>query len=51
MNVRHKDEVSVQATAADHIFTRGLAKRNAGKLDTVEASDHFPLWVDLVLPA
>lgn len=42
--------LGVQATAADHIFTRGFAKLACGKAAKAGASDHFPLWVDLVMP-
>lgn len=42
--------LGVQATAADHIFTRGFAKLACGKVAKAGASDHFPLWVDLVVP-
>jgi endonuclease/exonuclease/phosphatase family metal-dependent hydrolase len=29
----------------DHIYTRGINIRDAGKLSDTNASDHFPIWV------
>jgi len=39
----------LQPSAADHIFARGLTVLGAGKVDAIEASDHFPVWVELEL--
>ncbi len=36
-------------SAADHIFTRGLTVINRGSLHATLASDHFPVWVELLL--
>jgi endonuclease/exonuclease/phosphatase (EEP) superfamily protein YafD len=33
----------------DHIFTKGMTPVVKGKVDEVEASDHYPLWVVLEL--
>ena len=35
--------------AADHIFTRGFEVKGRGTLYEALASDHFPLWVELIL--
>ncbi len=34
--------------AADHIFTRGFQVLAAGAVDAARASDHFPVWTELV---
>ena len=34
-------------SAADHIFTRGMAVMDKGRVKHAKASDHFPLWVQL----
>ncbi len=34
-----------QPSAADHIFGRGVALKDKGKVPTVVSSDHFPVWV------
>jgi endonuclease/exonuclease/phosphatase family metal-dependent hydrolase len=39
----------LQPSAADHIFARGLKVLAKGKVDTIKASDHFPIWVELGL--
>ncbi len=39
----------LQPSAADHIFARGLKVLAKGKVDTIKASDHFPVWVELGL--
>ena len=36
-------------SAADHIFTRGFTVKNRGSLHATLASDHFPVWVELLL--
>jgi len=41
----------LRPSATDHIFTRGLERLDAGVLDGVTASDHFPVWARLALPA
>lgn len=33
----------------DHIFARGMSTIDSGVAEDVTASDHFPLWVDLLL--
>ena len=38
-----------QPSAADHIFARGLKVLAKGRVDTIKASDHFPVWVELGL--
>ncbi len=35
----------LRPSATDHIFSRGLARLDAGVVDGVTASDHFPVWV------
>lgn len=42
--------LGLQPVALDHIFTRGLTVLGAGKVDAIEASDHFPVWVKLEVP-
>mgnify|MGYP001817860365 FL=1 len=37
----------LKPSAADHIFARGLTVLEAGKIDPISASDHFPVWVKL----
>jgi len=32
----------------DHIFTKGFKILDAGKAENITASDHFPIWVELV---
>jgi len=34
--------------SADHIFAKGFALRDAGKIDKAIASDHLPIWVTLM---
>jgi endonuclease/exonuclease/phosphatase family metal-dependent hydrolase len=34
--------------ALDHIFTAGMIVTQAGKSDEAKASDHFPIWAELV---
>ena len=34
----------LRPSATDHIFSRGLERIDAGVLDGVTASDHFPVW-------
>ncbi len=41
--------LGLQPVALDHIFTRNLTVLRGGKVDTVSASDHFPVWVELGL--
>ena len=41
--------LGLQPVALDHIFTRGLTVLGAGKVDAIQASDHFPVWVELGL--
>jgi len=36
-------------SAADHIFTRGFEVKDKGTLYAALASDHFPVWVELML--
>jgi len=36
-------------SAADHIFTRGFEVKYRGTLYAALASDHYPLWVELIL--
>ena len=36
-------------SAADHIFTRGFEVKDRGALHATLASDHFPVWVELIL--
>lgn len=36
-------------SAADHIFTRGFSVKDRGALRSTLASDHFPVWVQLIL--
>jgi endonuclease/exonuclease/phosphatase (EEP) superfamily protein YafD len=36
-------------SAADHIFTRGFEVKGKGTLYAALASDHFPVWVELIL--
>jgi endonuclease/exonuclease/phosphatase (EEP) superfamily protein YafD len=36
-------------SAADHIFTRGFTVKDRGALHSTLASDHFPVWVELIL--
>jgi len=31
----------------DHIFTKGFSVKNSGKEDSITASDHYPIWVEL----
>ncbi len=40
----------LRPSATDHIFTRGLERLDAGVLDGVTASDHFPVWGLYALP-
>lgn len=35
--------------SSDHIFTKGLVVKEAGKLAGATASDHLPIWVTLML--
>jgi endonuclease/exonuclease/phosphatase family metal-dependent hydrolase len=37
----------LRPSAADHLFTRGFDVLDAGVLDEVSASDHFPVWARL----
>jgi endonuclease/exonuclease/phosphatase family metal-dependent hydrolase len=37
----------VRPSAADHLFSRGFSRLDAGVLHEVGASDHFPVWVRL----
>jgi len=37
----------LRPSAADHLFTRGFDVLEAGVLDDVSASDHFPVWARL----
>ena len=37
----------LQPSAADHIFARGLTVLGLGRVDSITASDHFPVWVEL----
>jgi endonuclease/exonuclease/phosphatase family metal-dependent hydrolase len=37
----------LRAAAADHLFTRGFDVVEAGVLNEVSASDHFPVWARL----
>jgi len=37
----------LRPSAADHIFVRGFDVQDAGVLDDVTASDHFPVWARL----
>ncbi len=39
----------IRPSAADHIFTRGFEVKDRGTLYAALASDHFPVWVELVL--
>ena len=41
--------LGLQPVALDHVFTRGLTVLGAGKVETIKASDHFPVWVELGL--
>ena len=41
--------LGLQPVALDHIFARGLTVLGAGKVDAIQASDHFPVWVELGL--
>ncbi len=36
-------------SAADHIFSRGFEVKDRGTLHAALASDHFPVWVELIL--
>jgi endonuclease/exonuclease/phosphatase family metal-dependent hydrolase len=36
----------LRPSATDHIFSRGLEWVNAGVLDGITASDHYPVWVE-----
>ena len=36
-------------SAADHIFTRGFEVKGRGTLYEALASDHFPVWVELIM--
>ncbi len=38
-----------QGFAADHIFTRGGKVTDSGVWTDTEASDHFPVWVEMVV--
>ena len=40
----------LRPSAADHIFSRGFERVEAGVLRDVTASDHFPVWVRLGRP-
>jgi endonuclease/exonuclease/phosphatase family metal-dependent hydrolase len=40
--------VGVKPSAADHIFTRGFCRVGRGKVEAAQASDHFPVWVQLI---
>jgi endonuclease/exonuclease/phosphatase family metal-dependent hydrolase len=40
---------SVIDVQSDHIFTRGVAVRGTGQIETANASDHKPIWVDVSL--
>lgn len=39
----------IRPSAADHIFTRGFEVKDRGTLYAALASDHFPVWVELIL--
>jgi endonuclease/exonuclease/phosphatase (EEP) superfamily protein YafD len=41
-------KLGVKPSAADHIFTRGFCRVGRGKLEEARASDHFPVWVQLI---
>jgi endonuclease/exonuclease/phosphatase family metal-dependent hydrolase len=38
----------IKPSAADHIFTRGFCRVGRGKVEEAKASDHFPVWVQLI---
>lgn len=40
--------LGMRTAATDHIFTRGFQVLAAGAVDTARASDHFPVWTELV---
>lgn len=40
--------LGVKPSAADHIFTRGFCRVGRGKVEEAKASDHFPVWVQLI---
>lgn len=39
----------IRPAATDHIFTRGFSKIASGKVEDADASDHFPVWVQLAV--
>ena len=41
-------KLGVKPSAADHIFTRGFCRVGRGKVEEAKASDHFPIWVQLI---
>jgi endonuclease/exonuclease/phosphatase family metal-dependent hydrolase len=41
-------KLGIKPSAADHIFTRGFCRVGRGAVEEANASDHFPLWVQLI---
>jgi endonuclease/exonuclease/phosphatase (EEP) superfamily protein YafD len=41
-------KLGVRPSAADHIFARGFCRVGRGKVEAARASDHFPVWVQLI---
>lgn len=41
----------LRPSATDHLFSRGFERVDAGVLGDITASDHFPVWARLGLPA
>ena len=44
-------KLGFRPSAIDHIFTRGFSELESGKVEDAEASDHFPVWVQLAVEA
>ncbi len=44
------ERFGLRPSAADHIFSRGFERKDAGVLDGITASDHFPVWVRMARP-
>lgn len=42
--------LGIRTAVTDHIFTRGFRVLASGAVDTARASDHFPVWTELVWP-
>jgi len=49
-NVGYTHKLGPFKFALDHIFVKGMPVVQAGKVETVKASDHYPVWITTQMP-